>query len=93
MKKKQKHWRLIKNIKDGFIITAATNGILFSLKATSIKPPNTSLHSMEFMKRAGRICGGVLVKNYAVMHQSLHVMDQWVHSCLVPWDEKQNFVA
>ena len=54
------------SIKDGLIITAAVTGILFALKAVSVKPPKASLDAMDIMKRTGAIYGGVLVKDYAV---------------------------
>ena len=53
-------------IKDGLIITATTTGILFALKAANVKPPKASLDSMDIMKLASGICGGVFVKDYAV---------------------------
>ena len=57
----------IKNfIKDGLIITATTTGIFFALKAAYLKPPKVSLDSMDTMKLALGICGGVLLKDYAV---------------------------
>ena len=54
------------SIKDGIIITATTTRILFALKAANIKPPKASLDAMNIMKLAGGICGGVLIKDYAV---------------------------
>ena len=57
------------SIKDRLIITAAviiTAGIFFALKAANVKPPKASLDAMDIMKLAGGICGGVLVKDYAV---------------------------
>ena len=54
------------SIKDETIITAASTGIFLALKAASVKPPKASLDSMDIMKLEGRICGGVLVKDYAV---------------------------
>ena len=51
------------SIKDGLIITAATTGIFYALKAANVKPPKTSMDTMDIMKRAGGVCGGVLVKN------------------------------
>ena len=53
------------SIKDGLIITATTTGIFFALKAANVKLPKTSLDSMDIIKLAGEICGGVLVKDYA----------------------------
>ena len=54
------------SIKDGLIITAVVTGILFALKAASVKPPKASLDTMDIMKLTGGICGRVLVKDYAV---------------------------
>ena len=54
------------SIKDGLIITVAATGIFFALKAANVKPPKASLDAMGIMKPTGGICGGVLVKDYAV---------------------------
>ena len=54
------------SIKDILIITATTTRIFYVLKAANVKPPNASLDAMGFMKLAGGIVGGVLVKDYAV---------------------------
>ena len=54
------------SIKDGIIITAVATGIFFALRAAYVKPPKASLDAMDIMKLAGIICGGVLVKDYAV---------------------------
>ena len=54
------------SIKDGLIITTAATGIFFALKAANVKPPKASLDAMDIIKLAGGICGGVLVKDYAV---------------------------
>ena len=54
------------SIKDGIIITATTTRIFFALKTVNIKPPKAYLDAMDIMKLAGGICGGVLVKDYAV---------------------------
>ena len=54
------------SIKDELIIIATTTGIFFELKAANVKPPKASLDVMDIMKLAGGICGGVLVKDYAV---------------------------
>ena len=53
-------------LKDGLIITATTAGIFYALKAANAKPPKASMYAMYIMKLAGGICGGVLVKDYAV---------------------------
>ena len=54
------------SIKDGIIKTVTTTGIFFALKAEIVKPSEASLDAMDIMKIAGRICGGVLVEDYAV---------------------------
>ena len=54
------------SIKDGLIITTTTTGIFFALKVANLKPPKASLDAMDIVKRAGGICEGVLVKDYAV---------------------------
>ena len=54
------------SIKDGLIITATTTGIFFALKAANVRPPKASLDAMDIMNLARGICGGVLVKDYAV---------------------------
>ena len=54
------------SIKDGLITTVITTGIFYVLKAANVKPPKASLGVMDIMKIAGGICGGVLVKDYAV---------------------------
>ena len=53
------------SIKDGLIITTAATGIFFVIKAENINPPMASLEAMDIMNITGRICGGVLVKDYA----------------------------
>ena len=40
--------------------------IFFGLNAANVKPPKASLDAMDIIKLTGRICGGVLVKDYAV---------------------------
>ena len=54
------------SIKDELIITTATIGIIFALKAANVKSPKASLDAMDIMKLADGICGGVLVKDYGV---------------------------
>ena len=54
------------SIKDQLIITATTTGIFYVLKAAGMRPPKVSLDAMDIMRLAGRIVGGVLVKDYAV---------------------------
>ena len=53
-------------VKDGLIITITTTGIFYALKAANVKPPKASLDTMDMIKLAGGIVGGVLVKDYAV---------------------------
>ena len=54
------------SIKDGLIITATFTGILFTLKAANIRPPKTSLNTMDIIKLADEMCVGVLVQDSAV---------------------------
>ena len=54
------------SMKDGLIVRVTTTGIFYILKAANVKPPKTSLDSMDIMKLTGGIVGGVLVKDYAV---------------------------
>ena len=54
------------SIKEGLIITATTTRIFFALKAAKLKLPKASLDAMDIMKLSSGICGGVLVKGYAV---------------------------
>ena len=54
------------SLKDGLTISIGAIGILFRLKAANVKPPKTTLDAMDIMKLTGAICGGVLVKDYAV---------------------------
>ena len=55
----------IKNyVKGGLIITAAA--IASTLKTTGVKPPKTSLESMDIMKLTSAIFEGVLAKSYTV---------------------------
>ena len=54
------------SIKDGLIITIGAAGIFFGLKAANVKPPKVPLDVMDILKLTGGICGGVLVKDYAV---------------------------
>ena len=54
------------SLKDGLIISIAAPGIIYGLKAANVKPPKASLDAMDILKLAGGICGGVLVKDYAV---------------------------
>ena len=62
------NWRknIEDSLRDGLIITIGAAGILFGLKAANVKPPKASLGAMDILKLTGGICGGVLVKDYAV---------------------------
>ena len=62
------HWRknIEECIKDGLIITIGAAGIFFTLKAANVKPPKASPDAMDILKLTGGICGGALVKDYAV---------------------------
>ena len=48
------------------IITATTTGLFSALKSTNVKLPKASLDALDIIKPAGGICGGMLVKDYAV---------------------------
>ena len=52
--------------KDGLVITTGAIGIFFGLKAANVKPLKISLDAMDILKLAGGICGGVLMKDYAI---------------------------
>ena len=54
------------SIKDRLIITIGAAGIFFSLKAANVKPPKVSLDAIDILKLTVGICGGVLMKDYAV---------------------------
>ena len=54
------------SLKDVLIITIGAVGIFYGLKTANVKPPKASLDAMDTLKLAGGICGGVLVKDYAV---------------------------
>ena len=54
------------SLKDGLIITIGAAGIFYGLKAANVKPPKASLDAMDILRLTGGICGGVLVKDYAV---------------------------
>ena len=62
------NWRknIENSLRDGLIITIGAAGIFFGLKAVNVKPPKASLDAMDILKLIGGICGGVLVKDYAV---------------------------
>ena len=54
------------SIKDGLIMTVTTTRIFLALKAANVKPPKASVDVMDVVKLASGICGGVLVKDYAI---------------------------
>ena len=54
------------SIKDALIITATTTGIFFALKTANVRPPKAFRDVMDIIKLASGICGGMLVKDYAV---------------------------
>ena len=54
------------SFKNGLIITVTTTAIFFALKAANVKLPKASLDAIDIKKPAVGICGGVLVKEYAV---------------------------
>ena len=54
------------SIRDGLTITIGATGMFFGLKAAKVKPPKASIDAIDILKLAGGICGGVLVKDYAV---------------------------
>ena len=54
------------SLNDGLIITIGVAGIFYGLRAANVKPPKASLDAMDILKLADGICGGVLVKDYAV---------------------------
>ena len=62
------NWRknIEASLKDGLIITIGVAGIFFGLKAVNVKPPKASLDATDILKLTDGICGGVLVKDYAV---------------------------
>ena len=79
------NWRknIEDSIKDGLIVTIRASGIFFGLKAANVKPPKASLDAMDilklfffffflYIKLAGGICGGVLVKGYAVYKKCIN---------------------
>ena len=54
------------SLRDGLIIIGAATRIFFGLKALNVKLLKTSLNAMDIMTLAGLICGGTLMKDYAV---------------------------
>ena len=62
------------SLKGEVITTIEATKIFFGLKALNVvKPPKTSkLNAMNIMTLAGGICGGVLIKDYAVYKKWIH---------------------
>ena len=62
------NWRknIEDSIKDGLIITNEATGIFFGLKAAGVKTLTAFLNAMDIMTLTGIICGGSLMKDYAV---------------------------
>ena len=54
------------SLRDGLFITIGATGIFFGVKAANIKPPKASVDAKNVIKLTGAICGGVLMKDYAV---------------------------
>lgn len=54
------------SVKDKQIITDTTVRLILALKAANIKPPGASLDSKDTRQHTDVMCGGVLVKKYAV---------------------------
>ena len=57
---------ILYSLKDGLIITIRAARIFYGLKAANVKLRKACLDVMDLLKLAGGICGGVLVKDYAV---------------------------
>ena len=62
------------SIKDGLIIAGTTTGIYFEVKSENRRPQKVSLDTMDIMKLARGLCGGVLVKVYAVYEEWVNVL-------------------
>lgn len=54
------------SVKDKQVITDTTVRLIFALKAANIKPSGASLDAKDIRQHTDVMCGGVLVKNYAV---------------------------
>ena len=54
------------SLTDGFVITIGATGIFFGLKALNVKSPKASLDVMDIVKLTRGICGGALMKDFAV---------------------------
>ena len=65
------------SLKDGLIIAIGAAGIFFGLKVANVKPPKASLDAMGILKLTDGICGGVVVKDYAVYKK-------WINECMQP---------
>ena len=73
------NWRknIEDSLKDGLIIAIGAAGIFFGLKVANVKPPKASLDAMGILKLTDGICGGVVVKHYAVYKK-------WINECMQP---------
>ena len=60
------------SLRDGLIITIGATGIFFGVKVSNIKPPKASLDAMYIIKLTGEICGGILMKDYAVYKKCIN---------------------
>ena len=54
------------SLTDGFVITIGATGTFFGLKALNVKSPKASLDVMDIVKLTRGICGGALMKDFAV---------------------------
>ena len=65
------NWRknIEDSLKDRLIIAIGAAGIFFVLKPANVKPPKVSLDTIDILKLIDGICGGVLLKDYAVYNK------------------------
>ena len=63
-------------IKDGLIITDTATEIFFTLKATGLKPPKTSLDAMDIMKLTCNLLGSVGERLCSVQEMDQRVIQQ-----------------
>ena len=54
------------SLRDGLIITGGATGIFFGLKVVGTKLLKESLNAIDIMTLTGLVCGGTLMKDYAV---------------------------
>ena len=54
------------SLRDEVIITTGATGIFFGLKTVGVKLLKAYLNAMAIMTLTGFICGGTLMKDYAV---------------------------